>query len=289
MLPFVPGFEIIGAVHALGESARARGMFREGQRVAGFSLNGGGNSRFISIPGNRLFHISRTITSTHAVCLIHDYVTALKALRLAKRGGSAITGMKILITDGFSAVGQAIISLAKREGASIYCCADMENHAYLASLGTKCFEKAPETWLPRNGGTFDVVIDNSCLDSYNSSWFALNQRGTLVCVSPVINFNHPRDIGCGVVHSTELLQKWAEMKAKYMMPQTYFIDTLNDFDTDREQYFQDMKYLTFLLKKGEIIPKIAEEITIEDVSDAQRLLYYGQANGTIVCVPWLEN
>lgn len=289
MLPFVPGFEIIGTVQTLGENARARGIFKEGQRVAGLSLHGGGNSRFISIPANRLFHISPTVKSTSAVCLMHDYMAALKALRLAKKAGSPFTGMKILVTDGFSPVGQAIITLANMEGASIYCCADMENHAYLTSMGAKCFEKYPESWLPSLSGTIDVVIDNSCVDSYSSSWFALNQRGTLVCLSPVFDFGRPLNSGCGIIDFSELQKKWATVKAKYIMPHTHFFDTQKDYDNDREQYIQDMKYLTFLLEKGDIAPKIAEKVALEDVPDAQRLMFSGKANGTIVCVPWIEN
>lgn len=289
MLPFVPGFEIIGTIQTLGEQARARGVFKEGQRVAGLSLNGGGNSRFISIPTDRIFHISPSVKSTNAVCLMHDYMAALKALRLAKKAGSPFTGMKILVTDGFSPVGQAIITLANMEGADIHCCADMANHAYLTGMGAKCFEKSPDSWLPSVSGTFDVVIDNSCLDSYSSSWFALNQGGILVCLSPVIDFNRPQSAGCGVIDFGELQKKWAGIKAKYIMPHTHFFDTIKDYDTDREQYLQDMKYLTFLLEKGDITPKIAEKVALEDVPDAQRLMFSGKANGTIVCVPWIEN
>jgi NADPH2:quinone reductase len=271
MLPFVPGFEMIGTIQTLGEVARKKGMFKEGQRVAGISLNGGGNSRFVSVPASRLFPISDNVKSTNAVCLIHDYMAALKALRLAKKGGSPYTGKKILVTDGFSPVGQAIINLANLEGADIHCCADSVNHAYLISMGAKCFERDPNSWLPSISGSFDVVIDNSCLDAYSSSWFALNQNGTLVCLSPVYNFgNQGYESGCGIVDISELHKKWAAMKAKYMMPSTHFFDTLTDYDKDRQQYIQDMKYLTFLLEKGVIAPKIAEKVALEDVPDAQR-------------------
>lgn len=289
MLPFVPGYELIGTVQTLGENAKADGLFKEGDRVAGLSLCGGGNSRFISISGSRLVKISDSVKSTQAVCLIHDYMAALKALRLAKKSGSPFTGMNILLTDGFSPIGQAVINLAAMEGANIYCCADENKHSYLASLGAKCFSKEPEAWLPSASGSFDVVIDNSCTDSYSSSWFALNQKGTLVCLSPVFSFDRNYEGGCGIIDFTELQQKWAGLKAKYMMPNTYFFDTIRDFDNDREQYLQDLRYLTFLLEKGHIKPKIAEKVSLEDVPDAQRLMIAGRANGTIVCVPWIDN
>lgn len=269
-LPFVPGFEVIGTIQTMGENAKGDGHFKEGDRVAGISTFGGGNSRFISLPASRLCKISSTIKSTTAVCLIHDYMTALKALRLAKKSGSPFTGMNILITDGFSPIGQAAITLANMEGANIYCCADESKHAYLATLGAKCFPKEPEAWLPNASGTFDVVIDNSCYDSYSSSWFALNQNGTLVCTAPVYSFDTEFHNGCGVIDLKELQTKWAALKAKYMMTQTAFVNTVSEYEENPEQYRQDLRYLSFLLEKGDISPKIAEKVSLEDVPDAQR-------------------
>lgn len=288
MLPFVPGYEFVGTIQALGENVKSQGQFRDGDRVAGVSTFGGGNSRFISIPSDRLTKISANVKSTQAVCMIHDYMAALKALRLARRNGSPFTGQNILITDGFSPVGQAIIKLASMEGAEVYVCADETKHSYLASLGAKCFSKNPETWLPSATGTFDVVIDNSCIDSYSSSWFALNQKGTLVCVAPVYNIdNDDMPSGCTMIDVSELQMKWAALKAQFMT-QTKFLDTVKTYDEDIEQYKQDLRYLLFLLETGGIKPKVAERVSLDDVPDAQRLMQSGRANGTVVCVPWIE-
>lgn len=289
MLPFVPGYEILGTIQTLGNQAAKEGQFREGDRVAGVSTFGGGNSRFISIPANRLTKISNNVKSTLAVCMIHDYMAALKALRLAKTGGSPFTGMNMLITDGFSPVGQAIINLASMEGANIYCCAEESKHSYLASIGAKCFIKDPEAWLPTASGTFDIVIDNSCVDSYSSSWFALTKKGSLVCLAPIYNIDGdemPQN-ACGLDIS-ELQQQWAGLKAQYMMTQTSFLNTITCYDDDTEQYKQDLRYLMFLLERGDIKPKVAERVSLDDVPDAQRLMQSGRANGTVVCVPWIE-
>ena len=116
MLPYVPGYEIVGTIQYLGEEVKSDGGFRRGDRVAGISLFGGGNSRFISIDASRLTKISNNIKSTNAVCLLHDYMAALKTLRLARKNGSPFTGLNILITNGFAPVGQAIITLAGKKG-----------------------------------------------------------------------------------------------------------------------------------------------------------------------------
>lgn len=289
-LPFVPGYELVGTVQTLGDKAKMEGQFREGDRVAAVSNFGGGNSRFISIPAGRLTKIPSNVKSTRAVCMIHDYMAALRALRLAKKGGSPFTGMNVLVTDGLAPVGQAVIALANMEGANIYCCADESKHAYLASLGAKCFVKNPESWLPTAAGTFDVVIDNSCVDSYSSSWFALTKKGTLVCIAPVYTLNNDELplAACGLVELTELQHKWAGLKAQYMMSQTSFLNTTTMYDDDTEQYKQDLRYLMFLLERGDIKPKVAERVSLDDVPDAQRLMQSGRANGTVVCVPWIE-
>jgi len=289
-LPFVPGHEFIGTIQSTGRKSASQ--FREGDRVAGVSATGGGTSRFISITASRLTKIPANVKSTHAVCMLHDYMAGLKALRLAKNAyspGSPFTGMNILVTDGFSPVGQAIIALAQMEGATIYSCADECNHSYLDSIGVKCFAKNPGEWLPTAAGTFDVVIDNSCLDSYTSSWFALTQKGNLVCLGPIFKMDDDHNtVGCGLVGIHELQQKWAGLKAKYVMTQTSFFNTITDYDDDRNQYKQDLRYLMFLLEKGDITPKIAEKVSLDDVPDAQRLISQGRANGTMVCIPWIE-
>jgi len=288
-LPFVPGFEIIGTVQTLGDRARDKGLFHEGDRVAGLAVCGGGNSRFISLPSSRLVHIPASIKSTSAVCLINDYLAALQALRRAKKSGSPFTGMKILVTDGFSPIGQAVIKLAGLEGAKVYCTADESKHKYLSTLGATCFQTDPQAWMPAANGTFDVVIDNLCIDGYNSSWFALSPTGTLVCVSPIYSFDENYEGNCAAFGDFSHLQmKWAQMKAKYILTQTYFYDVLKECVDHPDQFKQDLRYLCFLLEKGDLSPKIAEKVALEDVPDAQKLLETGKANGTIVCVPWKE-
>jgi len=286
----VPGHEFVGTIETMG--SEAGNQFRKGDHVAGVSKLGGGNSRFISIPSDRLMKIPSKVKSTHAVCMLHDYMAGLKALRIAKNAylpGTPFTGMNILITDGFSPVGQAIIALAKKEGANIYCCADQSNHSYLLGLGVKCFSRDPEDWLPAAAGKFDIVIDNSCSDSYSSSWFALTPKGNLVCVGPVHRVDSDRSmVGCGIVDVDELQQKIAALKAKYMMSQTHFHNMGSDFDDNNEQYKQDLRYLMFLLEKGDLKPKISEKVSLDDVPDAQRLISTGRSNGTMVCVPWIE-
>lgn len=49
------------------------------------------------------------------------------------------------------------------------------------------------------------------------------------------------------------------------------------------------RYLMFLLERGDIKPKVSERVPLNGVPDAQRLVQSGRANGTLVCVPWVED
>ncbi|KAL3776937.1 hypothetical protein ACHAW5_009249 [Stephanodiscus triporus] len=291
MLRHVPGYDIVGTIYLVGDDAKAEGSMRKGDRVAGVSTFGGGNSRFISIPANRLTKISHNVKSIHAVCLLHDHMAALQTLRLARKNGTPFTGLNILITDGFSPVGQAIIALASLEGANLYCCADESKHPYLASLGAKCFDENPEIWLPGVANTFDIVIDNTRINGHSLSWQALSKKGTIICLGPLYNIDseiRSPSSACGVLELTEMQQKWSALKAKYLMSQTYFLNTVTAFEDDTEQYRQDLRYLLFLCARGDIIPKVAKQVSLDDVPNAQRLIHMGKANGTVVCLPWLQ-
>ncbi|KAL7535553.1 hypothetical protein ACHAXR_007995 [Thalassiosira sp. AJA248-18] len=106
-------------------------------------------------------------------------------------------------------------------------------------------------------GTFDVVIDTS-------SWFTLTKKGSLVCLAPVYNIDNddlPQS-ACGLVELDQLQQKWAGLNAKYMMTQTSFVDTATAtaYDDDTDQYKQDLRYLVFLLERGDVKPKVAERV-----------------------------
>lgn len=292
MLPFIPGYEFVGTIKSLGDTVRSEGQFREGDHIAGVSAFGGGHSRFITISASRITKIPDKVDPRHAVCLINDYMAGLNALRQAKEGCSLsyLTGANILITDGFTPIGQAVIRLASLEGANVYCCANESKHRYLASLGARCFPVNPRSWLSTSAGTFDIVIDNSCIDAYSSSRAALNANGSLVCLAPVYKTDGDEtNIGCGIYLMADVSQMLAEAKAKYMLTRTSFLNTEEIFQQNTARYKQDLRYLMFLLERGWIKPKVANQVPLKGVMDSLYVVQSGTANGTMVCVPWKED
>jgi len=292
--PFVPGCEVVGTISNVGKDARHAG-YRIGDRVVGMSRRGGGNGYYAKFNTRNVAPvISSSIDAVDAVCLVEVYMTAYQALRVGKVDGTPLTDANVLITDGFSPVGQAAVTLAKLEGANVYVTTtESRQDEYMKTLGVKCLPFAPSKWLHKIKGKMDIVIDNTCFDSYDSSWKALNPNGILVCTGMTSIYSFQQDeFGAGGCGGCEALgdmrdyqAKWAAIKARYMMSQTRFHDLWESFQNDPKKYQQELKYLFFLVENGSLKPKIAERVSIEEVPDAQRYLETGKANGTIVCLP----
>jgi len=290
--PFVPGCEVVGRISNIGKAARHEG-YRIGDRVVGLTRKGGGNGFYAKLKTHNVAPIiSSKIDAADAVCLVDVYMTAYQALRVGKKDGTPLTDANVLITDGFSPVGQAAVTLAKLEGANVYVTTtESRQDEYMRSLGVKCLPLAPSKWLNKLKGKMDIVIDNTCFDSYDSSWKALNSKGVLVCtgMTSIYSFQDFGGSGSGCCDAFGDLRdyqaKWAAMKARYMMSQTKFHDLWESFQNNPKKFQQELKYLCFLVENGTLKPKIAERVNIEEIPDAQRYLETGKANGTIVCLP----
>lgn len=290
--PFVPGCEVVGHISNLGKAARGAG-YRVGDRVVGLLRKGGGNGYYAKLSTLNTAPIPNSkIAAADLVCLVDVYMTAYQALRVGKKDGTPLTDTNVLVTDGFSPLGQAAVMLAKAEGANVYVTTtESRQDEYMKPLGVKCLPLAPSKWLHKLKGKMDIVIDNTCFDSYDSSWKALNDRGVLVCtgMTSIYKFNEfSSNTGCtcdafGDVRDYQA--KWSALKARYMMSQTKFVDLWESFQSDPRKYQQELKYLCFLVESGTLKPKIAERVSIEEIADAQRYLETGKANGSIVCLP----
>ena len=300
--PFTPGCEIVGTITDLGSDASAEG-WQVGDRVVVLDhTQGGGNAKHVKVHMKNVAMISTTIDAASAVCLVDVYMSAYKALRMGKRDGLPLTGKKVLVTDGFSPIGQAVVALARLEGANIFATTcDSNEYEYMTSLGVKCFPFAPEKWLNKVSGKMDIVIDNTCFDdSIESAWEAVSPDGMHVCTTEMTSVHNPGfkyttelgESGCagGCVdvlglNMSKYRSKWAAMKAKYLMTNTTFVDLAESFASEPKVYQQELKYLCFLVESGALVPKIAERVQVEEVADAHRYLETGKANGTIVCIP----
>jgi NADPH:quinone reductase-like Zn-dependent oxidoreductase len=288
-LPATPGFDVVGHIVAVGDSVED---FEVDDRVAAL-IRTGGNARYAVVPSGSLVHVPRSLSPADAASVVSTYMTAYQAFQKAtehfKEEDNAETknvlkGKKVLVTGGLGPIGQALIELSKKAGASkVVATAPEHRHTYLRMvLGVKPLPPLPQDWLPLVKGNMDVVFDGQCQDGFESPQRALNDNGVLMCVGMHGLLNSE---GMGVF-GAPMSAIWTSTKANWFMSQTKTYEVWSSFQNDPEKFKSDLEHVFDMLKKRQIKTHVARRITLADVSDAHLFIEKGKARGTIVCMPW---
>ena len=278
-LPATPGMDVVGNIVAIGESVKG---FKVGDRVAAL-IRTGGNARYACVPESDLVEVPRTCDSAEAVCMVSTFMTAYQCLRLVTNDNFALNGKRILITGGIEPVGQALIQLCFRSGASeIYATAPDHRHGYLRTvLGACPLPVDPKLWLGSIKGSMDIVFDGTCYDSLDSASASLNKNGILVSLgmSALLKRENPGVLGA------PLAAYWAKLKSQ-IMSNSHSYEVWNSFTANKDAYKLDLEILFHLLKKRFIKPHIAKRVALSEVAEAQNSLEKETTRGEIVCLPW---
>ena len=127
-IPFVPGYEAVGVIDAIGDGATG---FEVGQRVAALTVCGAfaeylvrGAEHFVPVPNG--------ISDRDAAAVILNFVTALQMIhRVAK----VQPGQTVLVTGAAGGVGIAALQLLRLAGAKTYGAASEGKHQLVRTLG----------------------------------------------------------------------------------------------------------------------------------------------------------
>ena len=271
--PAVPGFHAVGTVAAVGKKVKST-AFSLGSRVAALLPNGGGNAKYISVPKTSAMLLPEDANHDNIICLVANYMTAYQCLKLAKKDALPLTNANVLITGGSGPVGQALVELAINEGAKVYATAHKMHEEHLTKLGAKWFSVKPKKWLPHLEGKMDVVIDSLCIDGYESSYRALTPDGMLVCNTgndSAQQLQEKRETDSWI-DMEEINSWWNVQKAKYVWNRAIFYDLNESYEKNPKMFAHELHYLICKLQRGEIQPKVAGKVCLNQVPKAQRLI-----------------
>ena len=161
-LPFTPGYDLSGVVHAIGKEVTD---FIVGDEVFGMSWGHDepvGNTvastfaEFIDLPASVLSLKPKAVTHDTAAALPMVGVTALQLLNTVKVGA----GTKVLLLGGSSAVGTVLIQLAKLRGAHLTTTASTRAISYVSQFNAdRVINYNEESWWLETKPDYDVVID----------------------------------------------------------------------------------------------------------------------------------
>eukprot|EP00979_Chaetoceros_neogracilis_P006551 scaffold1338_cov272-Chaetoceros_neogracile.AAC.9 len=282
-VPNTPGFDVVGTIVSMGVEAEAAG-YDYGEAVA-CCCRTGGNARFIVLHYSDLCSVPGDVDSAQAACIISTYMTAYQALHRCKPRGprETLEGSNILVTAGHGAVGQAVIELAQRAGASkLFATAPKKHHEQLHAQNVCPLPMDAKMWLPLVRGKMDIVIDGICQDGYSSPHQALNYRGHLVVIGMSVIMSDAEVGYCGTPFDA-IIQRF---KAGFLLSRTtrYFPHEWSQ--QNPSEWKHDMEYLMELLSRGKIAPKVAKRISLDAVPYYQQQLESGETEGLIVCKPW---
>jgi NADPH:quinone reductase-like Zn-dependent oxidoreductase len=127
-IPFVPGYETVGVVDAIGANVSG---FESGQRVAALTVYGG-FAEYLVREAEHFLRVPGEVSDRDAAAIILNFVTAWQMIhRVAK----VESGTTALVTGASGGVGTAALQLLRLAGVKTYGAASAAKHGILRSLG----------------------------------------------------------------------------------------------------------------------------------------------------------
>jgi NADPH:quinone reductase-like Zn-dependent oxidoreductase len=268
--PLTPGYSVLGTVRLNGKGCS---KFKIGDRVACLSKYDG-QAELINLPEQFLVTVPEGVDPKAAVSLVLDWVTAYQMLHHAAKVQS---GQKIFVHGLSGAVGGALLSLGKIQGAQVFGTASSSRHEELRKLGAVPFDYSTKSWIAamKELGGVDAVFDPLGYESFDESYSILHKGGILVAYGmnlPALT-KTPRPSALPVMlklFSRNLLF-WSGKRT------TFFGLTRKS-----KNFTPDLELLFAWLKAGRISVPIRATFKLEEIQKAHREYARSARMGSIV-------
>jgi synaptic vesicle membrane protein VAT-1 len=255
--PLTPGYSIVGTVHANGAGCA---RFAIGDRVACLTVYDG-QAELANVPEAFVLAVPRTVDARQAVALINEWVTAYQMVMRAARVKS---GDRVFVHGLSGAVGQAIVAIAKRQGADVSGTASIRNHDVLKVQGVMPFVYTDKRWIgamQRLGGV-DAVFDPLGFESFDESEAILRRGGILVAYG----MNGPGF--AQQLPPRHFLVEFLRVFAKNLKVWSGKRATFFGVNRKSTHYLDDLRTLLKWLERGEIAVPIKREFELGAIREA---------------------
>jgi NADPH:quinone reductase-like Zn-dependent oxidoreductase len=268
--PLTPGYSVLGKVRVNGKGCS---KFNFGDRVACLSKYEG-QAELINLPERFLVRVPEGVDLKAAVALVLDWVTAYQMLHHATYIKS---GQKIFVHGLSGAVGGALLSLGRIQGAQVFGTASPSKHDELRKLGAVPFGYSNKDWITamQELGGVDAVFDPLGFESFDESYSVLKKGGILVAYGmnlPALT-NTPRPPAFPAI--LKLLSKnllfWSGKRT-----------TFYGLRRTSKNFIPDLELLLSWLKSGRISVPIKATFRLEEIQKAHREYASSARMGSIV-------
>jgi NADPH:quinone reductase-like Zn-dependent oxidoreductase len=271
-IPFVPGYESIGTVDAVGAGVKT---LKEGDRVCALLVHGGcathvvrGAEHWVKVPDG--------LDDVQAVSLILNYVTAYQMIHREARLQS---GQSALVNAANGGVGQALLDLLRAHSVSSIGAAAKARHDIVTSYGA----------IPIEGRStpLDVGVHAVRAEGVDAAFDGVGGAHTRQCVSST------RRGGITVLYgfvgaqglpalASSALSLFVGARLRGRRGSFYGITKL--YQKNPTPFREDLPKLFALLAQEKLSPRIAETFPLLDARKANERLEAGGIEGKLVLV-----
>ena len=267
--PFVPGYEVIGEVDALGSAVTS---LRQGQRVAALTVHGAYAEQLL-VAADELVPVPDGVDDAAAVALILNYVTAYQALH---RSARLQPGQTALVTGASGGVGSALLELLALQGVKAFGAASPRQQAFVSSFG------ATPIVLDRQGGEplgeqLPEPVD-AALDALGGKYVGQCVRATRLG-GTVVAYGFSSTLGDRMALTRGVLALgMAPLRGR--RARFYGITAL--YRRDKRPFLTDLALLFEWLREGKLRPRIHAKLPLLAAAEAGAMLERGGVQGKIV-------
>jgi NADPH2:quinone reductase len=268
--PFVPGYEVVGIVDAIGDGVSG---FILGHRVCALTVFGAW-AEYFTREAVDFVPVPDGLDAGEVVALILNYVTAYQMIH---RTASLRAGQTALVTGANGGVGTALMELLRAQGVRALGLASRAHFDLIKGLGgepiesrTRPIDTAVLEVIP---GGVDVAFDG--LGGLRTAeCVRATRRGGLIIGYGSMALRNPADRWRGLA-SLFLGSRLTGRRGTF-----YGISVL--YRKDKRPFKEDLPKLFELLAAQKIQPRIAARLQLLEGREGQRLLESGGVAGKIV-------
>ena len=281
--PFVPGYDVVGTVTAVGPGVDPALV---GRRFAAVIKTGGWASH-LQLDAADLVPVPDQVSSAAAETVAVNGVTAWQMLH---RSARVRPGGTIVVLGANGGVGSTLVQLARHAGMTVIGTASERHHETLRRLGaTPVDYRDPETMyrqireLAPDG--VDAVFDHVGGPALVDSWALLRRGGTLVSYGTAATKDEEGNAQLPVLKSYGRLLLWNYLPNGKRANFYSFWAGLRFRASFRRRLAADLTQVLKLVAEGVVTPQIAAEFPLADAAAALSLAESRTVSGKVVIVP----
>lgn len=246
-MPFIPGWDVSGVVHAVGKNAH---RFQMGDAVYSRPdvARDGTYAEFVAVRESEVAVKPRGISHIQAAVLPLAGITAWEALVTV---GGITAGQRVLVHAAAGGVGSLAVQIARAKGAYVIGTASAAHRALVLSLGANEFVDYNAQALCEAVADIDMVLDTMGEGTQAESWQVMAPGGILVSIAS---------------DPTSAVKLWPNLRAAFLFiqPNALVLDQLAQ-----------------LVEQGLLRTVIGAEYALKDIQLAHTSSETGHATGKI--------